>query len=177
MRDPAFFVKPMTSLEQSGQARQVFLDVVLHPYRSLPPRGFAIIMAILCGASVIAGIFWVSRGAWPVIGFFGLDVALLYLAFRASYRSARQCERVRLTEQDLTVERISVRGERRGWRFEPAWLRVVLEETDEDRNALHLTSHGRTLTVGSFLGPNERRSFADVLKDALMRWRAFKRGD
>jgi uncharacterized membrane protein len=119
----------------------------------------------------------VSRGAWPVVGFFGLDVALVYLAFRASYRSARQCERVVLTEQDLTVERISVRGERRDWRFEPTWLRVVLEETDEDRNALHLTSHGRSLAVGSFLGPDERRSLADVLKDALARWRAFKRGD
>jgi uncharacterized membrane protein len=165
----------MADIEASQASPRVFLDAVLHPYRSLPPRGFTALMAVLSGLSVIAGLGFVRAGAWPVIGFFGLDVALVYIAFRASYRSARQHECVRLTERSLTVERVSARGERRSWQFEPYWLRVVLEERDET-NSLTLASHGRALTVGSFLAPAERKSFAGVLQAALARWRNFAAG-
>jgi uncharacterized membrane protein len=151
---------------------RVFLDAVLHPYRSLPRRGFFILMAFLAAASVVAGVSCILAGAWPIFGFFGLDVALVYVAFRASYHSARQHEWVRLTERSLTVERVSARGQRRRWRFEPAWIRVVFVEQDET-NSLTLASHGRSLVVGSFLAPGERRSFAAQLKAALASWRGF----
>jgi uncharacterized membrane protein len=150
---------------------ELFFEAVLHPYRSLPPRGFAALMAVLGGASIVAGVSFVRAGAWPVIGFFGLDVALVYVAFRASYRSARQHERIRLTETCLTVERVSARGDRRHWQFEPFWLRIVFEERDEHSNSLTLASHGSALSLGGFLGPAERRSFARTLQDALARWR------
>lgn len=150
---------------------QVFFDARLQPYRSLPPRGFFWMMAVLAAISVCAGIGFVLAGAWPVIGFFGLDVALVYLAFRLSYRSARQTESVRLTGAALDVERVSVRGERRQWRFEPYWLRIVFEEWEEGQNRLLLTSHGKSLVLGVFLSSPERRQVALSLKAALARWR------
>ncbi len=150
----------------------VFLDTVLAPHRSLPPAGFAAIMAIFGGISFIAGIFFVLHGAWPVMGFFGLDVGLIYLAFRINYRSARRAERIRLLSDALTVDRLGVRGERRSWRFQPYWLRVILEEKGDDSNRLIITSHGRSLVLGSFLGAGERRSVAALIEDALARWRA-----
>src|SRR6266851_10061344 len=149
----------------------VFLDAVLAPHRSLPPAGFAAIMAIFGGISFIAGIFFVLHGAWPVMGFFGLDVGLVYLAFRINYRSARRQERIRLVADALTVERRGVRGERWSWRFQPYWLRVSLEETDEESNRLTISSHGRSLVLASFLGAGERRRFAATLQEALARWR------
>ncbi len=109
---------------------------------------------------------------WPVTPFFGLDVLLVYWAFRINYRHARLREELRLTEDSLTVARVGLRGERRRWQFQPFWLRVTLEEQDEDTNRLVLASHGRSLVVGSFLGPAERRGVAAGLKDALARWRA-----
>ncbi len=150
----------------------VFLDTVLAPHRSLPPAGFAAIMAIFGGISFIAGIFFVLHGAWPVMGFFGLDVGLVYLAFRINYRSARRAERIRLLSDALTVDRLGVRGERRSWRFQPYWLRVIIEEKGDDSNRLIITSHGRSLVLGSFLGAGERRSVAALIEDALARWRA-----
>ena len=153
-------------------APPVFLDTVLAPHRSLPPAGFVAVMAIFGGISFVAGTIFVLRGAWPVMGFCGLDVALVYLAFRINYRSARRQERIRLAEDVLTVERIDVRGARRSWRFQPYWLRVILEEKPDDSNRLIISSHGRSLVLGSFLGAGERRDFAAVLKDALDRWRA-----
>jgi uncharacterized membrane protein len=152
-------------------APAVFYDAVLKPHRSLPSKGFAVLMLVLAGVSFVISLVFVLNGAWPVTPFFGLDVALVYLAFRASYRQARQTEALRLTEDSLTVEHVSIYGERRRWRFQPFWLRVRLEEQDEYTNRLVLTSHGSSLAVGTFLGPAERRSVAGALKDALLRWR------
>jgi uncharacterized membrane protein len=152
-------------------APAVFYDAVLKPHRSLPPKGFAALMLVLAGASFVVSLVFVLNGAWPVTPFFGIDVALVYLAFRLSYRQARQTEALRLTEDSLTVERVSIYGERRRWRFQPFWLRVRFEEKDEHTNRLLLTSHGSSLALGTFLGPAERRGVAGALKDALLRWR------
>jgi uncharacterized membrane protein len=141
-------------------------NAVLRPHRSLPPRGFTVLMLLLAGVSFCVSLFFVLHGAWPVTPFFGLDVVL---AFRLSYRQARQSEELRLTEDSLTVDRISIYGERRRWQFQPFWLRVRFEEQDEHTNRLVLTSHGRSLVVGSFLGPEERRGLARGLRAALAR--------
>ncbi len=149
-----------------------FFERVLLPHRSLPSRGFHVMMLVLGGISLAVGIGFVSIGAWPVVGFFGLDVALIYVAFRLNYRSARRSEILRLAGDAFSVERISVRGERRTWRFQPFWLRVVLEERDPDRNRLFVASHGRFLAIGDFLAPAARRELAATIREALQHWRA-----
>lgn len=151
---------------------EVFFERVLLPHRSLPPRGFHVLMLLLGLISLVVGIVFVSIGCWPIFGFFGLDVAALYLAFRLSYRSARQREILRLAADDFTVERIGIYGERRLWRFQPFWLRVVLEERPDESNRLFLASHGRRFVIGDFLGAPLRRELAASLRAALSRWRA-----
>src|SRR4051794_35399440 len=150
----------------------VFFERVLLPHRSLEPRGFHILMLLLGLVSLVAGIGFVLIGAWPICGFFGLDVALVYVAFRLSYRSARQRETLRLSDDQFTVERVGIHGDRRFWRFQPFWLRVVLEERGNESNRLLLASHGRTLPIGEFLPPLVRREVAETLRAALSRWRA-----
>ncbi len=147
-------------------------ETVLRPHRSLPPRGFFLLMLAIAGVSFGAGIAFVAMGAWPVTGFFGLDVLLLYGAFRLSYRSGRMRETLRLEGDDLTVERVSVRGEIRTWRFQAFWLRLLLVEQGPERNRLLLRSHGRELAIGGFLTADERRSLAAELDGALMRYRS-----
>jgi len=162
----------MTAAPPAQNSRSpVLFEAVLYPHRSLPPRGFLVLMLVLGAVSFAAGMSFMLIGAWPIVGYFGLDVLLVYFAFRASYRSARMHEWVRLTEDSLSVERVSVAGERRRWHFQPYWLRVVLEEHGDDSNRLVIASHGRELAVGTFLAPAERRTFAAALKDALTRWR------
>jgi uncharacterized membrane protein len=156
--DPALAVAP-------------FFERVLLPHRSLPSRNFHLLMGLLGVISFVAGCGFVAIGAWPVIGFFGLDVALVYLAFRLNYRSARQSETLRLADDAFTVERISVRGERRRWQFQPFWLRVILEERPDMSNCLVIASHGRALVIGHFVPPATRRELAATIREALARWR------
>src|SRR5487761_755734 len=141
-----FFAAPPTALG-------LFFERVLLPHRSLPPRGFHVLMLILGLSSIAVGIGFVSIGAWPVFGFFGLDVGLVYVAFRLNYRSARRREILRLAGDQFTVERVGVRGKRRIWRFQPYWLRVVLEEQVDESNRLFVARTARAWRSASFCRP------------------------
>lgn len=148
-------------------------DAELRPHRSLSPRGFLLLMSGVCAISFTAGLAFYLAGAWPVVGFMGLDVLLIYLAFRASYRSGRLVERLHLTRERLTVSRIWPGGRWRRWEFQPYWLQVVFDEQavkDARRDCpLILRSHGKALTIGGFLTRQERSELAAALRAALLR--------
>ncbi|HEY4134360.1 MAG TPA: DUF2244 domain-containing protein [Alphaproteobacteria bacterium] len=145
----------------------ILFDAVLRPNRSLSPRGFLLLMLVLGGCSFAAGMVFVINGAWPVFGFFGLDVLAVYVAFRINYRSGRNYEAVRLTERQLSVMRVDWRGQQRQLDFQPYWLRVEIDEPVTQGSQVLLVSHGRSAVVGSFLSPAERADFATALRGAL----------
>lgn len=149
----------------------VLFDAILHPHRSLSRRGFAILMAVVATVCLTVGGAFYLIGAWPVFGLFGLDVAILYWAFRVNYLSARRYEKVRLTSDRLIVERVCPSGIRNTWSFQPTWLNVAIDDPPEHHSQVTLSSHGRSLVVGSFLSPDERLDFANALRDALARAR------
>jgi uncharacterized membrane protein len=143
-------------------------SAIITPHRSLGPTGFVILMSCLGALSFISGVIFVSIGAWPVFGFFGLDVLLVYLAFRANYRSARAYEEVTVTAAELTLRKVSPRGQVRQWTLNPVWVRlerIVHAEFGIER--LFLVSHGRRVTIAGFLSPAEKASFAQALTSAL----------
>ncbi len=143
-------------------------SAIITPHRSLGPRGFVIFMLWFGGLAFISGMPFVLIGAWPIFGFFGLEVLLVYLAFRANYRSARAYEEVTVTACELTVRQVSHRGGVREWTLNPLWVkldRIVHEEFGIER--LFLVSHGRRLPIAASLGPNEKASFAQALSAAL----------
>lgn len=140
---------------------------ILHPHRSLSPRGFFILMTALGLVSFIAGVAFLLIGAWPVFGFFGLDVLLVYIAFKLNYRSGRAHELVDLTPNLLTVTRVDPSGKSRRFEFNPYWVRVLFREEVDGRTSLKLTSHGQEFEFARVLNDEERREFAQVLKDAL----------
>jgi uncharacterized membrane protein len=158
----------------AGAARSgpVIFQALLHPHRSLSPRGFYILMGAIAAVSFTVGGIFFAAGAWPVFGFYGLDVLLVYLFMRANYKSALVYERVRLTEDKLTVERGDYRGLQATYSFQPYWLRLTMDDPPEHHSQIVLTSHGRSLVVGSFLSPEERADFARALRRALDRARA-----
>ena len=152
----------------NAELEPTIFSAVITPHRSLGHVGFLILMLVFGGISFVAGIMFFIAGAWPVFGFFGLDVALLYFAFRVNYRAADAYEEVTVTPSTLTVRKVSHRGTAREWQLNPLWVRldkVTHEEYGIER--LLLVSRGRNLPVGNFLGPEEKASFANALGNAL----------
>jgi uncharacterized membrane protein len=124
-------------------------------------------MAGVCLVSFGTGLFFYLLGAWPVIGFMGLDVALIYIAFKLNFRALRLYETVDLTPDALTVTRVAPSGEAQSWRFNPYWVRLSVQERVGRSSELSIASHGERLVFASFLTDEEREDFAAALNSAL----------
>ena len=145
----------------------VVLDATLRPNPPLSPHILKFIVGLVALVNVAFALTFLLKGAWLVLPFMGLDVALLAWAFRSVSIAARRHERVTLRPETLTVERHPARGAPTEILLNPYWVRVHLEEPEEHWSKLTLRSHGRTVQVGSFLAPQDRESFAEALKSAL----------
>jgi len=138
------------------------------PHRSLNRTGFLVLMAFIGIVSFVAGVAFCLMGAWPVLGFFGLDVLVIYWAFRVNFRSAEATEDIVMTPSELRVRRVSHRGHVVEWVLNPLWVRLDQKTHAEfGIERLYLISRGRRVSIGSFLGPDEKASFAKALTAAL----------
>jgi uncharacterized membrane protein len=140
---------------------------ILLPHRSLGRKGFIVLMTVVGLISFLTGLGFYMLGAWPVVGFLGLDVLLIFVAFRLNYRAARLHELIELTASELKLTRVYPSGRSQSWTFNPYWVRLELEEFETEADRLSLRSHGRVLTFGNFLSDEEKRGFADALSAAL----------
>ena len=141
----------------------------LTPHRSLGRRGFRLLMLGACLPTTALSVLFYLVGAWPIIGFLGLDVLAIYLAFRANYNAARAFEHFRLTYFELTFARVSAKGARREWRLAPAWVR--LERIDDEEygpQRLTLVSRGESWQIGRHVGPERKAEFAGGFARALV---------
>jgi uncharacterized membrane protein len=156
------------SLDNDQPREPTLFSAIITPHRSLSQIGFLIVMTMIGGISFVTGMFFYLIGAWPVLGFFGLDVLLVYIAFRANYRAAAAYEQVTVTPSELTVRRVSHRGEIAEWTLNPVWTQLDRQTHEEfGVERLFLVSRGRRLPIANFLGAAEKANFATALAAAL----------
>ena len=152
--------------DRAGEAE--LFSARLRPHRSLNRTGFLVLMAFVSAVSFAAGLAFLLMGAWPVLGFFGLDVLAIYIAFKINFRRARAREEITVTPSELRLRRISHRGHVMEWVLNPLW--VQLDQITHDEfgiERLYLVSRGRRVSIGSFLGPEEKASFSKALRAGL----------
>ncbi|HTR83134.1 MAG TPA: DUF2244 domain-containing protein [Reyranella sp.] len=147
-------------------ADTVHFSTSLRPHRSLPPEGFKWLIRGVIAANLFVGLPLYFLGAWPVVGFMGIDVALLWWLFQRNYLDARRSETLTLTDRELIVNRVAPGGEREEIRLDSYWLKL---EPGEER--LIAVSRGNRVVIGRFLAPAEREKVARQLESALARMR------
>jgi uncharacterized membrane protein len=154
-------------LDPEDFARPLF-TATLRPHQSLPRVGFQAVMLAFGALSLVVGLVFVSMGFWPIAGFFGLDVLALYVALRVSLGRGRAFEEILATRVEVLLARVTHRGERREWRFNPLWTRLQRQEDDEfGLLDLALVSRGRRVAVARDVSPGERERVAEGLGRAL----------
>lgn len=146
-------------------------DAVLYPHRSLKREHFSKLLLILIVVCTLASLRFLAVGAWPVVIFLALDIAALWFAFWLNYRRQRTCETIRLTDNQLIVRRIDLRGNEESWVFEPYWANLRLMDDEHYGNRLKLSEHGKQVMLGGFLAPHERKELYAALSDALYKWK------
>lgn len=145
-----------------------FFTAVLTPYRSLGPNGFLILMVFFGLVCFVSGILFWRIGAWPVFGFFGLDIAILWFAFRMNYRSARTFEEVAVSRSEIAIRKVGPGRRYQEFRFNPVWVRLKVDRLDDEGVVrITLASRGETVDLGNFLNPDDRTSFAGAIANAL----------
>ena len=158
----------MSDADPAEAAEPILFSTRLRPHRSLTPRQFRFLLLGVAAVSTVSTLPFVIMGAWPVAGFMGLDVLAVYVAFRASFRSARAYEDVEVTFLQLTLAKVSARGSRAEWRFNPSWVRLERQDHVEfGTQRLDLVARANRVEVAGFLGPDAKERFADDLGRAL----------
>jgi uncharacterized membrane protein len=160
--------------DNSEPAQPELFSALLTPHRSLNRAGFLVLMGFLSAVSFAAGLAFLLMGAWPVLGFFGLDVLAIYWAFRINFRDAKATEEIRVTPSELRVRRVSHRGHVVEWVLYPLWVQLDQKSHAEfDIEKLSVVSSGRRVSIARVLRTDEKASFAKALTAALQ---AAKRG-
>ncbi|MEZ5897315.1 MAG: DUF2244 domain-containing protein [Parvularculaceae bacterium] len=142
-------------------------DAVLFPIARCP-IGFWAVMTSVIGVNLTLGVYFFMIGAWPVLGFCGLDIFFVWLAFKLSYRQGRLHERVLVRDGEMLVSRVLPSGHETRWRLQPAWARVVIDRPGDHESQVRVVSKGRSLVLGAFLSPDERVEFGKALSEALV---------
>lgn len=143
---------------------------VLTPHRALDQNGVQIVMIITCILAAIPGIVFFLMGAWPIVGFLGLDVALLFWALSKSRKQVNGFEEVTLYPDSLDIRRVSPKGRETRFQFNPFWTKIEVFKDFEDRvTDIVLKSKERSLKIGTFLNPDDKKSFASAFSNALYR--------
>ena len=160
-------MESMTAFPQQGNPKPDFF-AELTPHRSLSRTGFFVLMGFISVTCFISGIMFLVMGAWPVFIFMGLDVFVVWLAFAVSYRSARARETVSVNRHELKVQKFDPAGRMAEFSFNPFWTKFEVERHEEiGITKMALRSREQTLTIGSFLNPLDRESFATAFGNAL----------
>lgn len=149
-------------------AARLYMDATITLNRSLSPRGFKVLFGFVVAVNIAFAIFLFALGAWPAPIFLGLDVLLVWLAFRTSFRASERAERVQVDAEEVRV----LHDARTVWRSPTAFTRVAVEELGEHDRRVRLLLSGRAFTVARALSPGERRRFAVALQDAIRDARA-----
>lgn len=149
-------------------ADEPFFEALLTPHRSLGHTGFMLIMGALLFSWAVTGAIFLSYGAWPVFGFFGLDVIGLYIAFRLNYRAARAREEVSVSRTSLDIRKVAPSGKAEAHHFNPFWARFsVARHSEIGITGMEVEGQGDRVAIGSFLNPDDRESFAAAFSRAL----------
>jgi uncharacterized membrane protein len=157
----------------TGKGGAKYFEAELRPHRSLSRKALFGVFAAMAAGSLYVTALMYFVGAWPVIGFNGVDIALAALLFWLNTRAARAREIIRLSDAALEITHIAPNGREERITLSPDWARVELQERPATVPKLFLRARGAvTVTeIGRQLGEAQKRDLADALNRALARRR------
>ena len=131
---------------------------------SLSPAGRGLVVGSLAAISLVISLAFALQGAWMILPFAGLEVLVVYLAFRCIERHAGDFESLSIQGDQVLIVR-QERGEVSRYEFNRYWAQVVLQPGREV--VLALRSHGRQVEFGRHLTEQQRCRMAGIIRAEL----------
>ncbi len=149
-----------------------FLNITVLPYRSLSKKGFRYLMFCVAAVFFTIGVFFWVIGAWPVFGFLGLDVLLLYYAFKINYKSGEIFENLELIKEKLLITRNFPSGKIQTWDLEPYWTKAEILQANSHNHNLIVKSKNKVVMIGSFLNFKDKEKLMKKINYALTQYKS-----
>lgn len=143
----------------------------LTPHRAMSPRAVRWVIAFVAVLASIPGILFYTLGAWPIVGFLGLDVAALWWAMSTNLKGGEAFEEITLWPDELHIRQVSAKGVEHIEAFNPFWVKFISrqDQANEYVTSLQIAHRGVTLEIGAFLTPDDKKSFSQIFGNALAR--------
>ena len=148
-----------------------YLDIKIYPNQSLTPKGLLLLMLLITIPASCIGVTFFILGAWPVLGFMGLEVLLIYIAFKVLFYKNKFYEHIILDKEKLSIFFKKQNNTITKIELEPTWLQVQIENIYESEDILTISSHGKKIILANFLIPEERAKLAKNIRYGLREWK------
>jgi uncharacterized membrane protein len=149
--------------EHSEAAQTTEFKRVARRNNSLSSTGRLVAFALIFIVSIGIAAAFATFGAWLILPFAGLEMLVLFFAFRYMEHHAADYELIEIDGDTVKVEWVSA-GTRNGGAFNRHWARVV---ANADGSRLALRSHGRELEIGRYMNDEQRLDLARALRRRL----------
>ena len=145
-----------------------YLNIKIYSNNSLSTKGFYILMASIILPALFIGSAFLLIGAWPVLGFMGLEIILIYIFFKILFYKNNFYEHVILDKSKFYISYNNKNSVINSVNLEPTWLQVKLENNN---NKLQIFTHGKAIELGKCLAIKEKASLAITIQEALLDWK------
>jgi uncharacterized membrane protein len=139
----------------------------LRPNSSANLKGLHIFCAVLGTAFLPVALIFTYLGAWPVLAHVIIVLLFLYVALRLGWRHSLATENIYISSSALVIERCDHRGMKTQQSLIPNWLRVEVLHPGKPGSKIALRSHGKSISIGQCLTPDEHLELAAVINQAL----------
>ncbi len=141
--------------------------VVARRNNSLTPGGRFLVLGSLAVVVLAISLGFALSGAWLVFPFAGLDILVVYLAFRYVEKQTGDYECIEIRGDLVVLE--SQHGKRiERFEFNRHWVQVShTAPCGRGRGRLVLRSHGREVEFGVHMNGEQRAALACRLKEHL----------
>ena len=141
----------MTAGMQCSELTSAAFSRVARRNNSLSSTGRLFVFAFIFAVSIGIAAGFALLGAWLILPFAGLEMLVLYLAFRYVDRRAGDFERIAIAGDRVEIE-ICEAGRSSSYEFNRCWAQLVSREGER----LALRSHGREVEIGRYLDDEQR---------------------
>lgn len=146
--------------------------IIIRPNNSLSAKASVRVLLFLVLVISLVAIGFASMGAWLVLPFAGLEIAVVTYAFYAVYVHSADFESITIDDDWLIVEKKS-REKFSKTEFKRYWVQITEREVESSygvkaKKGLYIRSHGKEVEFGrDFMTDGQRSLLARELRQKL----------
>ena len=143
-------------------------DIInIWPYRSLRRRQILFIFLLISLLIVFLSLIFYKLGAWPVAGFLGIDLVIIFLFFSINFFSKYNYEKITITSNKIIILRKNWFGKGKIKKISTEFITAKILKYEDQNDKLYLKNNNHSIEIGSFLTKKEKNDLKNYFDNKL----------